>query len=73
MEFARSAVPVPDRLGDGAAFVVPIEETHIGVAAGVRVFVREKLDVVALLRSIGASPGDVPHARWATCETASKK
>jgi putative ABC transport system permease protein len=31
----------------------------IGVAAGVRVFVREKLDVVALLRSIGASPGDV--------------
>lgn len=31
----------------------------IGVAAGVRVFVREKLGVVALLRSIGASPGDV--------------
>jgi putative ABC transport system permease protein len=31
----------------------------IGVAAGVRVFVREKLDVVAMLRSIGASPGDV--------------
>lgn len=31
----------------------------IGVAAGVRVFVREKLDVVALLRSIGASPSDV--------------
>jgi putative ABC transport system permease protein len=31
----------------------------IGVAAGVRVFVREKLDVVALLRSIGASPADV--------------
>ncbi|MBJ21933.1 MAG: hypothetical protein CL933_21200 [Deltaproteobacteria bacterium] len=31
----------------------------IGVAAGVRVFVREKLDAVALLRSIGASPGDV--------------
>jgi len=31
----------------------------IGVAAGVRVFVREKLEVVALLRSIGASPGDV--------------
>jgi putative ABC transport system permease protein len=31
----------------------------IGVAAGVRVFVREKLDVVALLRSIGASPWDV--------------
>ncbi len=31
----------------------------IGVAAGVRVFVREKLDTVALLRSIGASPSDV--------------
>ena len=31
----------------------------IGVAAGVRVFVREKLHSVALLRSIGASPGDV--------------
>ena len=31
----------------------------IGVAAGVRVYVREKMDVVALLRSIGASPGDV--------------
>jgi putative ABC transport system permease protein len=31
----------------------------IGVAAGVRVFVREKLDAVALLRSIGASPTDV--------------
>ena len=31
----------------------------IGVAAGVRVFVREKLDQVALLRSIGASPSDV--------------
>lgn len=31
----------------------------IGVAAGVRVFVREKLDTVALLRSIGASPADV--------------
>lgn len=31
----------------------------IGVAAGVRVFVREKLDAVALLRSIGASPRDV--------------
>lgn len=31
----------------------------IGVAAGVRVFVREKLDTVALLRSIGASPRDV--------------
>ena len=31
----------------------------IGVAAGVRVFVREKLDGVAMLRSIGASPGDV--------------
>ena len=31
----------------------------IGVAAGVRVFVREKLEVVALLRSIGASPSDV--------------
>ena len=31
----------------------------IGVAAGVRVFVREKLDVVALLRSSGASPADV--------------
>ena len=28
----------------------------IGVAAGVRVFVREKLDGVAMLRSIGASP-----------------
>ena len=31
----------------------------IGVAAGVRVFVREKLDTVALLRSIGASPSDM--------------
>ncbi len=31
----------------------------IGVAAGVRVFVREKLDTVALLRSIGAAPNDV--------------
>lgn len=31
----------------------------IGVAAGVRVFVREKLESVALLRSIGASPRDV--------------
>jgi len=31
----------------------------IGVAAGVRVFVREKLDAVAMLRSIGASPSDV--------------
>lgn len=31
----------------------------IGVAAGVRVFIREKFDTVALLRSIGASPGDV--------------
>ncbi len=31
----------------------------IGVASGVRVFVREKLDAVALLRSIGASPRDV--------------
>lgn len=31
----------------------------IGVAAGVRVFVREKLDGVAMLRSIGASPSDV--------------
>ena len=31
----------------------------IGVAAGMRIFVREKLDGVALLRSIGASPADV--------------
>ncbi len=31
----------------------------IGVAAGVRVFVREKLDTVALLRGVGASPRDV--------------
>jgi putative ABC transport system permease protein len=31
----------------------------IGVAAGVRVFIREKLDTVALLRSLGASPSDV--------------
>ena len=31
----------------------------IGVAAGVRVFVREKLDSVAMLRSIGARPRDV--------------
>jgi len=31
----------------------------IGVAAGVRVFVREKLDAVAVMRSIGASPSDV--------------
>jgi putative ABC transport system permease protein len=31
----------------------------IGVAAGVRVFVREKLDTVALLRSIGVSPREV--------------
>lgn len=31
----------------------------IGVGAGVRVFVRERLEAVALLRSIGASPRDV--------------
>lgn len=31
----------------------------IGVAAGVRAYVREKLDGVAMLRSIGASPADV--------------
>lgn len=31
----------------------------IGVAAGVRVFVREKLDAVAMLRSLGAGPTDV--------------
>lgn len=31
----------------------------IGVAAGMRAFVQEKLDAVALLRSIGATPGDV--------------
>ncbi len=31
----------------------------VGVAAGVRVFVREKLSAVALLRSIGASPREV--------------
>lgn len=31
----------------------------IGVAAGMRAFVQEKLDTVALLRSIGATPGDV--------------
>lgn len=31
----------------------------VGVAAGVRVFVREKLDAVAVLRSLGASSGDV--------------
>lgn len=31
----------------------------IGVAAGVRVFLRERLEAVALLRSIGASPRDV--------------
>ncbi len=31
----------------------------IGVAAGMRAFVHEKLDAVALLRSIGATPGDV--------------
>ncbi|HEB88335.1 MAG TPA: FtsX-like permease family protein [Deltaproteobacteria bacterium] len=31
----------------------------VGVAAGVRVFVREKLPAVALLRSIGASPREV--------------
>ena len=31
----------------------------IGVAAGVRVFVREKLETVALLRSIGVSPREV--------------
>jgi putative ABC transport system permease protein len=31
----------------------------IGVASGVRVFVREKLDAVAVLRSLGARPRDV--------------
>ena len=31
----------------------------IGVASGMRAFVHEKLDAVALLRSIGATPGDV--------------
>lgn len=31
----------------------------IGVAAGVRVFLREKTDTVAVLRSLGASSGDV--------------
>jgi putative ABC transport system permease protein len=31
----------------------------IGVAAGVRVFLRERLEAVALLRSLGASPRDV--------------
>ncbi len=31
----------------------------VGVAAGVRVLVREKLDTTALLRSVGASSGDV--------------
>jgi len=31
----------------------------IGVAAGMRAFVHERLDGVAILRSIGASPGDV--------------
>ena len=31
----------------------------IGVASGVRVFVREKLDAVAVLRSLGATPRDV--------------
>jgi len=41
----------------------------IGVAAGVRVFVREKLDGVAMLRSIGASPRDVVavYAGLAAC------
>jgi len=31
----------------------------VGVASGMRAFVQEKLDSVALLRSIGATPGDV--------------
>lgn len=31
----------------------------VGVAAGVRVFVREKLDTVAVLRALGAGSGDV--------------
>jgi len=31
----------------------------IGVAAGVRVFIREKLETVALLRSVGVSPREV--------------
>jgi putative ABC transport system permease protein len=31
----------------------------VGVAAGVRVFVREKLDTVAVLRALGARSGDV--------------
>jgi putative ABC transport system permease protein len=41
----------------------------IGVAAGVRVFVREKLETVALLRSIGVSPREVVavYAGLATC------
>ncbi len=41
----------------------------IGVAAGVRVFVRERLEAVALLRSLGASPRDViaVYATLALC------
>ena len=34
----------------------------VGVAAGMRVFVREKLDTVAVLRSLGARPRDVVAA-----------
>lgn len=43
----------------GLVGLVALALGGVGVAAGVRVFVREKLDSVALLRSLGASASDV--------------
>ena len=43
----------------GLVGLVALALGGVGVAAGVRVFVREKLDSVALLRSLGASAPDV--------------
>ena len=43
----------------GLVGLVALALGGVGVAAGVRVFVREKLDSVALLRSLGASAADV--------------
>jgi len=43
----------------GLVGLVALALGGVGVAAGVRVFVREKLDAVAVLRSLGASSTDV--------------
>lgn len=43
----------------GLVGLVALALGGVGVAAGVRVFVREKLDTVAVLRSLGASSTDV--------------